>query len=91
MSPTVLVILGTVVVLVGLYLCITGAPPITATDLWGALSQMPPRFIAGVILIIIGAGMVGNNLDKVLGSATGTGGGGGSSPAPSVIQSAGPS
>jgi len=62
-----LFVIGALVALVGIYLCITGAPPITSTGFWEALQQMPPRFIAGVLLLVIGGSMMGANWPEGIG------------------------
>jgi len=74
-----LFVVGVLVTLVGLYLCITGAPAVAIAGdggFWGIVGNLPPRFVAGVVLIVLGGWLMGANVSAILGS-----GGGGSASA----------
>jgi hypothetical protein len=67
----VLFFIGALVALVGLYLCLTGAPGVTASSgggFWPIVGTLPPRFVSGVVLLLIGGYMMGANFDALVGS-----------------------
>lgn len=65
-----LFLVGALIALVGLYLCITGAPaaPRVAAGFFDLLKDLPARFTAGVVLILLGGTMMGANFSALTGA-----------------------